>query len=110
MFDLKQLQLFTAVAEFGSFSRAAVALSISQPVLSLEVKWLGYRNGRGIVLTEAGKIFQSYALTVLEQAARAETEPSALRSNPRGTTVPGMPPSVGVVRTAPLVPDAGKAG
>ena len=67
MFDLKQLQLFTAVAEFGSFSRAAVALSISQPVLSRQIKSLEdkvgvallYRNGRGIVLTEAGKILLS---------------------------------------------------
>ncbi|TIW82316.1 MAG: LysR family transcriptional regulator, partial [Mesorhizobium sp.] len=80
MFDLKQLQLFTAVAEFGSFSRAAVALSISQPVLSRQIKALEdkvgvallYRNGRGIVLTEAGKILQSYAVALLEQAARAE--------------------------------------
>ena len=111
MFDLKQLQLFTAVAEFGSFSRAAVALSISQPVLSRQIKALEdkvgvallYRNGRGIVLTEAGKILQSYAVALLEQAARAETELAALRSNPRGTIVLGMPPSVGVVLTAPLV-------
>ncbi|WP_348639881.1 LysR substrate-binding domain-containing protein, partial [Mesorhizobium sp. M2A.F.Ca.ET.037.01.1.1] len=110
-FDLKQLQLFTAVAEFGSFSRAAVALSISQPVLSRQIKSLEdkvgvallYRNGRGIVLTEAGKILQSYAVALLEQAARAETELAALRSNPRGTIVLGMPPSVGVVLTAPLV-------
>jgi len=111
MFDLKQLQLFTAVAEFGSFSRAAVALSISQPVLSRQIKSLEdkvgvallYRNGRGIVLTEAGKILQSYAVALLEQAVRAETELAALRSNPRGTIVLGMPPSVGVVLTAPLV-------
>ncbi|TIU58572.1 MAG: LysR family transcriptional regulator, partial [Mesorhizobium sp.] len=49
------------------------------------------------MLTEAGKILQSYAMALLEQAARAETELAALRSNPRGTIVLGMPPSVGVV-------------
>ncbi|MBX3582291.1 MAG: LysR family transcriptional regulator [Rhizobiaceae bacterium] len=111
MFDLKQLQLFTAVAEFGSFSRAAVALSISQPVISRQIKALEeelgvsllYRNGRGIVLTEAGKLLESYASAILEQASRATTELAALRSNPRGTIVIGMPPSVGVVLTAPLV-------
>lgn len=111
MFDLRQLQLFTAVAEFGSFSRAAVALSVSQPVLSRQIKALEesvgvallYRNGRGIVLTEAGKLLENYASAILEQASRATTELAALRSNPRGTIVLGMPPSVGVVLTAPLV-------
>ncbi len=111
MFDLKQLQLFTAVAEFGSFSRAAVALSVSQPVISRQIKALEeelgvallYRNGRGIVLTEAGKLLENYASAILEQASRAMTELASLRSNPRGTIVIGMPPSVGVVLTAPLV-------
>lgn len=111
MFDLRQLQLFTAVAEFGSFSRAAVALSVSQPVISRQIKALEdelgvallYRNGRGIVLTEAGKLLENYASGILEQALRATTELAALRSNPRGTIVIGMPPSVGVVLTPPLV-------
>jgi LysR family nitrogen assimilation transcriptional regulator len=111
MFDLKQLQLFTAVAEFGSFSRAAVALSVSQPVISRQIKALEeelgvsllYRNGRGIVLTEAGKLLENYASAILEQASRAKSELAALRSNPRGTIVIGMPPSVGVVLTTPLV-------
>ena len=111
MFDLKQLQLFTAVAEFGSFSRAAVALSVSQPVISRQIKALEeelgvallYRNGRGIVLTEAGKLLENYASAILEQASRATTELAAMRSNPRGTIVLGMPPSVGIVLTAPLV-------
>ncbi|HEY6633944.1 MAG TPA: LysR substrate-binding domain-containing protein [Rhizobiaceae bacterium] len=111
MFDLKQLQLFTAVAEFGSFSRAAVSLSVSQPVISRQIKALEeelgvsllYRNGRGIVLTEAGKLLENYASAILEQVSRATTELAALRSNPRGTIVIGMPPSVGVVLTAPLV-------
>ncbi len=31
--DIKQLKVFSAAAEFGSFSRAAVALSIAQPAL-----------------------------------------------------------------------------
>lgn len=111
MIDVKQLKLFSTVAEFGSFSRAAVALSISQPVLSRQIKSLElglgvelfYRNGRGVVLTEAGKLLDGYARGILEQLTRATTEIEALRSDPRGTIVIGMPPSVGVVLTAPLV-------
>jgi len=63
--DLKQLKAFATLAEFGSFSRARGAvLSVAQPVLSRQIKALEqelgielfYRNGRGIVLTEAGKL------------------------------------------------------
>jgi LysR family nitrogen assimilation transcriptional regulator len=109
--DLRQLKLFSAVAEFGSFSRAAVGISIAQPVLSRQIKALEtelgvrllYRNGRGIVLTEAGKLLDQYARGILESASRAQSEIAALRSNPRGNVVIGMPPSAGVVLTEPLV-------
>ena len=111
MLDLKQLHFFSTVAEFGSFSRAAVALSVGQPSLSRQIKALEeklgtpllYRNGRGVVLTEAGKLLDTYAKAILEQVSRATTEIEALSSNPQGTITIGMPPSVGVVLTAPLV-------
>lgn len=109
--EIKQLRLFSAVAEFGSFSRAAVALSIAQPVMSRQVKALEtelgvrllYRNGRGIILTEAGKLLDQYAKGILESAQRARTEIAALQSDPRGSVTIGMPPSVGFVLTVPLV-------
>lgn len=111
MLDLRQLQLFAAVAEFGSFSRAAVVLSISQPVLSRQIRALEeklgttllYRNGRGIVLTEAGTLLKDYSNAILEQVSRATTEIAALHSNPRGMITIGMPPSVGIVLTCRLV-------
>lgn len=111
MIEIRQLKLFSTVAEFGNFSRAAVALSIGQPVLSRQIKALEeelgvellYRNGRGIVLTEAGKLLNEYSKGILEQLSRATTEIAALRSTPHGTIVIGMPPSVGVVLTTPLV-------
>jgi LysR family nitrogen assimilation transcriptional regulator len=109
--DIKQLKVFSAAAEFGSFSRAAVALSIAQPALSRHVKALEtelgvklfYRNGRGIILTEAGKLLDQYAKGILESAARAASEIAALQSKPRGSVAIGMPPSVGSVLTVPLV-------
>lgn len=111
MLDLKQLKVFSAVAEYGSLSRAAVALSLGQPVVSRHIKALEaelgaellYRNGRGIVLTEAGKLLKEYTAGILEQAARVATEISALSSDPRGTIVIGMPPSVGILLTSRLV-------
>ena len=92
--DLKQLKAFATLAEFGSFSRAGAVLSVAQPVLSRQIKALEqelgielfYRNGRGIVLTEAGKLLHGYAGGVLDTVTRAASEVMALRSSPRGTS------------------------
>ena len=61
--DLRQLDYFVHVAELGSFSRAASLLAVAQSALSHRVRQLEvelkqpllYRNGRGVVPTEAGK-------------------------------------------------------
>lgn len=111
MIDLRQLQAFAVLAEFGSFSRSAAVLGIAQPVLSRQIKALErelgvdlfYRNGRGTVLTEAGKVLNLYAKGVIETVERASNEVAALRSSPRGKIVIGLPPSVGSVLTVPLV-------
>jgi DNA-binding transcriptional LysR family regulator len=58
-----QLSYFLEIAQSGSFSKAAVRLSVAQPILSRQIKLLEselgvellYRNGRGIVLSEVGK-------------------------------------------------------
>ncbi|MBS0532638.1 MAG: LysR family transcriptional regulator [Proteobacteria bacterium] len=109
--DIKQLKVFSTAASCGSFSRASVALSIAQPALSRYVKALEtelgvklfYRNGRGIILTEAGKMLEKHAKGILEQAARASSEIGALQTSPHGSVAIGMPPSVGAVLTVPLV-------
>jgi molybdate transport repressor ModE-like protein len=71
--DLHQLSLFVAVAETGSISAAARLRNISQPVLSLHVQnleeYFGIplldRVGRGVQLTEAGKLLVQQIRTVL---------------------------------------------
>ena len=60
--DLRRLSLFLAVAENGSFTRAAKAMYAAQPAVSLAVKELErelgadlfYRLGRRVALTPAG--------------------------------------------------------
>jgi len=109
--ELRQLEYFIAIAEFSSFSRAAVRLSVAQPVLSRQIKALEQelgaelyaRTGRGIILTEAGKLFEQHARGVLETTAGARSAISALGATPTGRVVIGMPPSVGAVLTATLV-------
>ena len=61
--DLRQLKYLTAIAELGSFSRAAVLLDMAQPSLSKQIRNLEdslgqkllIRNGRGVATTEAGE-------------------------------------------------------
>ena len=109
--ELRQLEYFIAIAETGAFSRAAVRLSVGQPVLSRQMKALEqelgtelyHRTGRGILLSEAGKILEQHARGVLETTAGARRAINALGSTPAGRVVIGMPPSVGAVLTASLV-------
>ncbi len=71
--NLKQLEIFLAVAETGSFSRGAEATfitqsTVSQHISSLEndfgVKLLD-RTGRGALLTEGGKVLFQHARQVI---------------------------------------------
>jgi LysR family nitrogen assimilation transcriptional regulator len=109
--ELKQLAYFLSVAEAGSFSKAAVVLSVAQPILSRQIKMLEtelgaellYRNGRGIVLSEAGKILEGRARAALESVDHARIEIAALKAAPQGRVVIAMPPSIGWVLTGPLV-------
>ena len=109
--ELRQLEYFIAIAETSAFSRAAVRLSVGQPILSRQIKALEqelgtelyHRTGRGIVLSEAGKILEQHARGVLETTAGARRAIVALGSAPAGRVVIGMPPSVGAVLTASLV-------
>ncbi len=63
------LQYFWVVAREGSIVRAAEELRVSQPTISLQLKELEQsldrklfeRAGRGLALTEAGKVVYSYA-------------------------------------------------
>jgi LysR family nitrogen assimilation transcriptional regulator len=109
--EIKQLNFFLGVTESGSFSKAAVRLSVTQPVLSRQIKLLEkelgvelfYRNGRGIVLSEAGKLLESYAQSVISTIGQAQSEINALKAAPRGRVAIAMPPSIGWMLTGPLV-------
>jgi LysR family nitrogen assimilation transcriptional regulator len=109
--DLKQLRYFISVAETGSISKSAVVLCISQPVLSrhlaaLEAEFgfsLLFRNGRGVLLTDAGEKLLTAARAVMEDIRVLEGEMLALRQVPIGEAVIGIPPMLGDYLSVPLV-------
>jgi LysR family nitrogen assimilation transcriptional regulator len=109
--DLTRLQYFAAVAEAGSFSRAAAALNLSQPALSRQVLLLEEqvgqrlleRHGRGAHTTEAGVALLAHARGIFDLAERAQADMRERQHSPRGQITVGLPPRVAHLLTADLV-------
>jgi LysR family hydrogen peroxide-inducible transcriptional activator len=78
--ELHQLRYFVAVAETGSFTRAAERCGIAQPSLSQQIQRLESqlrhtlfdRMGRRVLLTEAGKELLGRATAILAAVDEAE--------------------------------------
>ncbi len=106
----QHLEYFRKVAEYGSFSRAAVSLGINQSALSRHVRNLEvglgialfYRNGRGVILTEDGKRLLCRAMRVLKEIELAKQEANDARAGVYGSVTIGLTPTVGRVLTLPL--------
>ena len=109
--DLKQLEYFRHVAELGSFTRAATFLSVVQPALSRQVRQLESelgqnlfeRNGRGVVLTDAGTRLLEHTRGILTQIGRARQDLEDQLKGDSGHVTLGLPPSLGRSVTVPLV-------
>ena len=77
--EIHQLRYFVAVAEEGSFSRAAAREHVAQPSLSQQIQKLEAELGerlfdrlsRSVVVTEAGKCLLEYARRILAEIADA---------------------------------------
>lgn len=109
--ELRQLESLVAIADSGSFSRAAVALNITQPSLSRQISLLEQelgqrllvRTGRGVAPSPAGAAFLIHARAMLEAARRARDEMRDLDTNPEGRVTVGMPPRVALGLSVPLI-------
>jgi LysR family hydrogen peroxide-inducible transcriptional activator len=100
--ELHQLRYFCAVADTGSFSRAAERSHVSQPSLSQQIMKLEDelgtrlfdRLGRSVRLTEMGKTLLPRARTVLHELEAAKGEVIEAKDFIGGAVTIGVIPTV----------------
>jgi DNA-binding transcriptional LysR family regulator len=93
---LQQLAYFLAAAEHGSFSAAAASLHMAQPSLSEQIRRLEaelgvslFTRGRGLELTEAGRLLRPQAERTLASAQEAAESVREVRTLMAGTVTFG---------------------
>jgi DNA-binding transcriptional LysR family regulator len=95
--DLSALQIFLAVAEERSFSRAAVRVHRTQPAVSQAVRRLERdlgeelfdRSSKSGTLTDAGRVLQNYGQRLVRLAEETESAMRELRDLRRGRVLIG---------------------
>jgi LysR family hydrogen peroxide-inducible transcriptional activator len=100
--EVHQLRYVCAIAETGSFSRAAERCQVAQPSLSQQVSKLEEELGirlfdrlaRSVLLTDAGRTFLPHARTILHETELARSEVDGRRRDSRGTVIVGVIPTV----------------
>ncbi|HEU5418674.1 MAG TPA: LysR substrate-binding domain-containing protein [Streptosporangiaceae bacterium] len=96
--ELHQLEYFVAVAEEGSFTRAAARVHVAQPGVSAQVRRLESelgqrlldRSGRAVRLTDAGTAVLPFARAALSAVANARLAVDELAGLVRGQVTVGM--------------------
>lgn len=107
--ELHQLRYACAIAEAGSFTRAAARLYLAQPSLSVQIRKLERelatqlfeRRGRRVAPTAAGAVFLDHARRALAELDLAREGIRQLAETPPGQVRLGVPPSVACA----IVPD-----
>lgn len=110
--DMSQLRSFIAVAEAGSYIKAADVLGIPQPTLSRQVRTLEielraclfHRHGRGVRLTDKGANFLEYARSIMHTIDAAMLSVRDNDSVYTGQLAIGLTPSIGRILIPTLVP------
>ncbi|MGI4950816.1 MAG: LysR family transcriptional regulator [Janthinobacterium lividum] len=106
--DLRQLRTFKLVAELGSLSKASDRLRVAQPALSRQVKLLEHelqtalfvRNGRGMMLTDAGRLLLERTAGLVRQIEQVRDDMRSAGGAPAGTVALGLVPTVSNVVSA----------
>ena len=108
--DLRSVEQFLRVVEFGSINRAAKELGVTQPALNRSLlqlerelgQQLLVRSPTGVIITQAGTVLASRAESILRSVGELREE---LRGDPAGRVVIGMPPALRQLVTLPAIYD-----
>lgn len=109
--ELRYLEVFCKVVECGSFSKAASALHLTQPTVSIHIKALEEelstrlldRLGRSVIPTSAGEVLYRYAREIVRFKDEAQLALGQFSGKMRGrlsigaSTIPGeyiLPPLI----------------
>lgn len=108
--EMRQLKIFCAVAELGSFTAAAVAVNTVQSNVTMRVKELEaelnrelfIRKKTGVILTSAGETFLGYARRILQLT---EESRNALMDDgvPSGSLRLGSMETTAAIRLPPVL-------
>ena len=109
--ELRQLRYLVAIAEHGSFSKAAEKVFVAQSALSQQIALLEAevgtplfdRSRKGAQLSEAGQRFLPHAVSILRQVQEAARSARQDGSAPEGKVVFGLPHSVSNALALPLL-------
>ena len=109
--ELRQLRYFLAIAEHGSFSKAASSVFVAQSALSHQLAQLEdelgqplfHRLPRGVELTAAGRAFHPHALSILRQVDDARHSVTQAEGEAVGKVIFGIPHSVSQALALPLL-------
>ncbi|MRN37305.1 LysR family transcriptional regulator [Neisseria sp. N95_16] len=109
--DLKQLRYFQQVAQQGSYTRAADILGVAQPVLSRQIRLLETelrqnllnRHGRGVSLTEPGRILLEHCGVILQQIEMIQEDLSLNSGKLSGHITLGLPPTIAKLLSLPII-------
>lgn len=104
MLSLYKLEIFTLVAQLGSFTAAAEQLYMTQSAVSQHMKDLEihlgtklFKRGRwGVILTPSGEKLQDYTQRILHLLAEAEADITDVSQLARGQAAIGSNPTIGV--------------
>lgn len=103
--DIKALRYFVEVFQQQSFTRAAEQLFVTQPTISKMLQNLEQeldctlliRQGRKLLLTDAGRRVYERGVTILSEVRQLNTELTDIHQLNRGTLRLGIPPMVGIL-------------
>jgi DNA-binding transcriptional LysR family regulator len=109
--ELRHLRYFLAVAEEGSFTRAAQRLGVQQPPLSQQIKTLESELGfllflrvpKGVELTRGGKVFLDETRVVMERVGIAKSRAARSAAGEDGILRLGVTTSAAVHPVVPAI-------